>query len=110
LTTLLDDHSRLTFKKTREDSSYVPAFKVTLGIIPDYFFEGPGIRIDGISPGKTAEKAGLKAGDVILKLGNYDVKDMQAYMEGLSKFNKGDKTNVTIKRGSETMSVPVEFK
>lgn len=110
LTSLLDDHPRLTFKKTKEDSSYVPAFKVTLGIIPDYFFEGPGIRIDGISPGKTAEKAGLKAGDVIMKLGNYDVKDMQAYMEGLTKFNKGDKTNVTIKRGNDTMSVPVEFK
>jgi aminopeptidase YwaD len=105
----LEKQPKLTFQKTKEDSANTPKFKVTLGIIPDYFFEGPGLRVDGISPGKTAEKAGIKPGDIILQAGEYEVKDMMSYMEMLGKFEKGQKTAVKIKRGEEILSLPVQF-
>ena len=109
LTGVVDGMPRLGFRKTKEESNSTPNFKVTLGIIPDYFYEGGGIRIDGISAGKTAEKAGLKKGDVIQKMGNYEVKDMQGYMETLSRFNKGEETEVKIKRDNQDMTVKVKF-
>ncbi|HLZ89974.1 MAG TPA: M20/M25/M40 family metallo-hydrolase [Puia sp.] len=100
---------RFVFTKTRETSPDLPRFSVTLGILPDYTFSGSGVRADGVSQGRPAEKAGLKAGDVIVQLGSYPVTTMENYMEALGKFKKGDKTTVRYKRGGDTMESPVEF-
>ena len=78
--------------------------------MPDYSFPGSGLRIDAITEGRPAEKAGLKAGDVIIKLGDYNVISLQSYMEALSKFNRGDQTTVEFLRGQENMKAPVQFK
>ena len=56
-----------------------------------------------------AQKAGIKAGDVIVQLGDHPVTDLQTYMQALGKFKKGDKTKVKYKRGTELMEAPVEF-
>ena len=42
----LDNNGKLVFKKTINESESAPRFKVTLGVIPDYLFEGKGMRID----------------------------------------------------------------
>ena len=65
-----DDKGKLTFK-TRDAEARSVALPVTLGVIPDYGYSGTGMRIDGVSKGKTAEKAGLQAGDILLQLGEY---------------------------------------
>jgi aminopeptidase YwaD len=52
-------------------------------VIPDYGFTGTGMRIDGVSPGKLAEKAGLQAGDILLQLGEYKFVDVYSYMSTL---------------------------
>jgi S1-C subfamily serine protease len=85
------------------------ALKVTLGIMPDYTYEGTGIRADGVTDGRPASKAGLKAGDIIIQLGDYPVNSMETYMQALNKFNKGEKTRVKYKRGTETLESTVEF-
>jgi aminopeptidase YwaD len=101
---------KLVFTKTREAQTTTSArFSVSLGVMPDYTYSGTGMRIDGVSAGKAAEKAGLQSGDIILKIGDYDVNSMENYMQALGKFKKGDKTTVTYKRGEETVTVPVEF-
>ncbi len=101
---------KLAFTKTRETiSNGKSGFKVTLGIMPDYTFSGIGVRADGISDGKIAQKAGIKAGDVIVQLGEYKFTDVQTYMETLSKFNKGDATKVKVKRGSEELVFDIVF-
>ena len=100
---------RLAFLKTREQSMDSPRFTVTLGIMPDYTFEGSGVRADGVSEGRPAQKAGLKAGDVIVQLGNYPVPSMEKYMEALSAFKKGDTTTVKYRRGNETIEAPIQF-
>ena len=84
-------------------------FKVTLGIMPDYTFSGAGVRADGVTEGRPASKAGLKAGDVIIKLGDTVVSSMDSYMQALNKLNKGDKTRVTYKRGGETLESDIQF-
>ena len=105
-----DGYGKLDFLKTREAAmGKSTKFKVTLGVMPDYAFTGAGVRIDGVSPGKTGEKLGLKAGDVLVKLGDYKLLDVMGYMEALSKFNKGDKTVLTIKRATQELSFNMQF-
>jgi S1-C subfamily serine protease len=82
---------------------------VSLGVIPDYGYSGTGMRIDGVSPGKLAEKLGLKAGDILLQLGDYKFVDVNSYMVTLGKFKKGDQTVLRIKRGTEEINIPVSF-
>jgi len=111
ITQKMDGVNKPVFAKTRDTQFGVsPAFNVTLGIMPDYSFPGSGLRIDAITEGRPAEKAGLKAGDVIIKLGDYNVISLQSYMEALSKFNRGDQTTVEFLRGQENMKAPVQFK
>ncbi len=101
---------KLAFTKTRETQSMgKSSFKVTLGIMPDYTYSGTGVRVDGVSEGKTAQKVGIKAGDVITQLGDIKFTDVQSYMGALSKFNKGDATKVKVKRGNEELSFDIIF-
>ncbi len=107
----LDGTNKPPFVKTRDKQFGVsPAFNVTLGLMPDYSYSGSGLRIDAISEGRPAEKAGLKAGDVIIKLGDYPVFSLQTYMEALSKFNRGDQTTVEFLRDKEDIKAAVQFK
>jgi aminopeptidase YwaD len=104
-----DKRGRLVFMKTRDISPDMPRFSVTLGILPDYTFNGNGVRADGVSQGRPAEKAGLKPGDVIVQLGGYPVTTLENYMEALGKFKKGDRTTVRYKRGADMLESPVQF-
>ena len=101
---------KIAFTKTREQQMGTSArFSVTLGIMPDYTFSGAGVRVDGVSENRPAQKAGIKAGDVITALGDHKVGSVESYMQALSKFKKGDKTTVKYNRGAETLSTTVEF-
>jgi hypothetical protein len=105
-----DSKGKIGFAKTREQQmGRSTRFTVSLGVIPDYGYTGTGMRIDGASAGKLADKLGLKAGDILLQLGDYKFVDVNSYMQSLSKFNKGDKTKLIYKRGSEEITVALEF-
>ena len=106
----LDKQPRLAFTKTRETTiTGSRAFSVSMGIMPDYTYSGTGVRADGISDGKPAQKAGLKAGDVILQVGDFSISSLDNYMQALGKFVKGEKALVKFKRGEKLMEVTVEF-
>ncbi|MGB3008227.1 MAG: M20/M25/M40 family metallo-hydrolase, partial [Chitinophagaceae bacterium] len=106
----LNDNPKLAFTKTRETQTTSSArFSVSMGIMPDYTFSGTGVKADGVSEGKPAQKAGLQAGDIILQLGDYTISSLENYMQALGKFKKGDKVKVKIKRGNEMLEKTVEF-
>ena len=105
----LDDDPKLTFRKTKNESEEVPRFKVAMGVIPDYLYDGKGMRIDGVSEDKPAQKAGLQKGDVVVQMGDSTVTDMMSYMRALSTFEKGDTTTVLVNREGETISVKITF-
>lgn len=102
-------NQKLAFLKTREQQVSTTAFRVTLGIMPDYTYDGTGVRADGVTEGRPGAKAGLKTGDVIVQLGEHPVNSMETYMQALNKFKKGDKTKVKYKRGAEMLEADVEF-
>ena len=107
---LTSDDGKLAFVKTKDDQNEnAPKFKVTLGVVPDYTFEGEGMRIDGVSDGKPASKAGLQPGDVVIAIGENKVVDMMSYMKALGKFNHGDAVKVTVLRAGRELIKDVVF-
>ncbi|MAU25448.1 MAG: peptidase M28 [Flavobacteriaceae bacterium] len=105
----LNDDKKLVFKKTKNETEEVPSFKVSLGVMPDYMFNKGGMRIDAVTQDRPAYKAGLIKGDIVIKLGEYDVEDMMGYMKALSKFKSGDSTSVIVKRDQDTIQKKVAF-
>lgn len=102
--------TRLTFRSTK-NKSMTPrsSFKVTLGVMPSYTAEVAGLQVDGISEGKPAQRAGILAGDIIISIGDYQVKDIETYMEALGKFDKGQTVTVKVIRGSQEKALTVTF-
>jgi len=105
-----DAVGKLDFLKTREATmGQSTKFTVSLGVMPDYAFTGTGVRIEGTSQGKLAEKIGLKGGDILLQVGEYKLVDVMSYMQALSKFKKGDATVLVYKRGAEELKADIIF-
>lgn len=99
---------KLAFTQTKNDEEGdAPRWKVSLGVVPDYLFDGEGMRIDGVTEGKPASKAKLLAGDIVVRMGQNEVKDMMSYMRALSKFEKGQTVEVEVlrKKGSKEKHV-----
>ena len=96
-------------RTTDSDRSSAPSFKVTLGIMPDYFYEGRGVRIDGVTPNRPAARSGILKGDLLIELGSYETADMDAYMKALSAFSKGQTTTARVMRGDQILELPVTF-
>lgn len=106
----LDDNGQLPFFRTKEtDLSNVPRFKVRLGIIPDYLFDGTGLRVDGVDDGKPAALAGIKKGDIIVAIGDFIISDIMAYMKALAAFKSGDTTTIVVKRGDVNVEMQATF-
>ncbi len=103
------NYPKLSFSKTRNPDTGKSSFKVTMGVMPDYAFEGEGMRIDGVTENKPAFKAGILKGDVVKKLGEESVKDVQTYMKVLSKYKKGDETTVEVLRNGEVKIFKLTF-
>jgi len=105
----LDDNGELAFRKTKNESEESPRFKVGLGVVPDYLYDGEGMRIDGTREETPAFAAGLQKGDIVLKLGDSTITDMMSYMRALSVFDNGDEADITVKRGEKMIDTKVKF-
>jgi hypothetical protein len=105
----MDALPRPPFTATKQSSMSTVRFKVTLGIMPDYSYQGEGVRVDGIIEGRPAAKAGIKQGDVIIRLGSDEVKGMQSYMEALSHQKAGNVADVVLRRGENELKLKVEL-
>ncbi len=83
------------------------AFKVGLGVVPDYGFEGPGLRLSSVRPGASADRAGLAAGDVIVRLAGRDVHDVYGYTAILADLETDMAVPVVVERDGETFEAVV---
>ena len=104
---------RLEFKalpKLEEESERTPArMKVSFGVMPDYAYQGSGLKIDAVLDNRPAKNSGMKDGDVIIKIQNMVVDDIYKYMEILSKIEPGSKAQATILRNDEELKIDVQF-
>lgn len=107
--TSVNKKKELPFTATKNEETGVKGFKVTLGIMPDYIYDGTGLRVDGVNAGKPGEAAGLLKGDIIIKMGEFQISSIQDYMKALGMFKKGDTTTIRVRRGTEEIVLKVTF-
>jgi len=69
--------------------------------------EEDGATLSEVVEGSSAEKAGLKVGDLILKIGTKAVKDYESLVEAIQTAPK--ETKVLLRRGGKEIEVPVTF-
>lgn len=81
--------------------------KVRTGVIPEFGWEGEGFKISGVAGGSPAERAGLQAGDVVLRFGARQVRNIYDYMYALGDHQPGEEVELLIRRGGETLTVSV---
>ncbi|MHB1327527.1 MAG: M28 family peptidase [Gemmatimonadales bacterium] len=80
-----------------------------LGSIPDMGSGGTGVRLSGVRPDSPADKAGLTEGDVLLRIGDFEIADLQAMTDALRSYKPGDTAAVRYRRGAEERSTTVVF-
>ena len=87
----------------------VPKYKVTLGIMPDYTDHGDGLHIDGVTENRPAHAAGILEGDILVKIGDCEIKEVYGYMDCLAKLTVGDEKDVTVMRDGKPITMKVKF-
>jgi S1-C subfamily serine protease len=88
------------------------SFNATLGTIPDYGGPGagkPGVLLGGVRPGSAAEKAGLKRGDVLVRIGKHAIRSIEDFMFVLNSSQPGQTTTAGIVRDGKEISVEITF-
>ncbi len=85
----------------------VSAFKVYVGGVPDYGYDGEGLKISDITPNSPAQRAGLKAEDIIVKFGETPIKNIYDYTGVLSKYKPDDVVQLVVKRSGEMITLPL---
>ena len=99
---------RPTFQKVADEGAGERrGFKVRTGAIPEYGFEGPGVKLSGARGGSPADKAGLKAGDIVLRFGDRDIRNIYDYMYALGDHKAGEIVLLKVQRGKQTLELPV---
>ena len=106
----MDSAPKLAYLTTKSKSmGGSRAFKVTLGVMPSYSAKVAGLKVDGVSEGKAAQKAGILTGDIIIQIGDLVIKDMESYMDALGKFEKGQTVPVKVLREEKEVVMNLTF-
>jgi aminopeptidase YwaD len=98
---------RLTFTTAKSEPPRGGAFRVYLGTIPNYADSNDGLLIDGVRDDSPAAKAGLKAGDKIVKISNREVKNVYDYTSALGEMKAGQEYVIEVLRGGEKLTLKI---
>ncbi len=71
--------------------------------------DGKGVLVESVEKGSAADKAGLKAGDVVVKIGGERIKEMSDVWEALEDFDEGEKVDVEVIRKGSSKKLTVEI-
>ena len=72
-----------------------------LGTVPDMTDSPGGVRLLGVRAGSPAEKAGLRGDDIITRIGDMNVPDLQAMTDALRSHKAGDSVDIVVRRGNQ---------
>ena len=101
---------RLTYTVAKSDSQQgrSTGFRVYLGTIPNYSDSNDGLLLDGVRDDSPASRAGLKAGDRIVKVGTRDVKNVYDYTYALGEMKAGEEYVVEVMRAGEKLTLKIK--
>ena len=86
------------------------ANRAYLGTIPDFAPVAFGVRLSGVTGGSPADEAGLKAGDVLIRLGSIEIEDLYVMTAALEQFTPGTEVEATVVRGGAELTFPVRLR
>ena len=99
---------RLTYTVAKSESTgRSTGFRVYLGTIPNYADSNNGLLLDGVRPDSPASKAGLKAGDRVVKMAGHDVRNVYDYTYALGEMKAGQEYELELMRGSERLKLKI---
>jgi hypothetical protein len=81
--------------------------RVSFGTVPDFAFPGPGVKVTGLVPDSPAARAGIKEGDVVMRIDGKPVTNLQEFSNLLRTLTAGQTVTVVIQRGAEELNLPV---
>ena len=93
----------------RKKGENAGGWKVYVGTIPDYSYQGEGLKITGAGEGSPAKKAGLQGGDIILQFGTKKIGTIYDYVNALREYVPGDIVEIKYKRGEQTITTKAEL-
>ena len=103
-----NEPQRIAFTKVKvEQRPTGRGFRVYLGTVPNYSDQSDGMKLDGVRPGSPAEKAGLLAGDIIVKLSKTTIKNVYDYTYALGEMRAGEEVEVLIRRNGKDMTLKI---
>jgi Zn-dependent M28 family amino/carboxypeptidase len=102
-----DRDERVAFSEAPVTQQRAAAFRVALGIVPDYGWGEPGVRIASVRPGGPAERAGMAADDVLTELAGQAVTDVYAYTNVLASLEADVPVEAVVSRAGETLRLEV---
>lgn len=82
-------------------------FKVSMGTVPDYAFEGKGMKLSGVRPDAPAQRAGMQAGDIIVKVGSHEITNVHDFMFSLKELEPGKEIVVEVLRDGKAVPLKV---
>ena len=83
------------------------SFRVYLGTIPNYADSTTGLVLDGVRDDSPASRAGLKAGDRIVRMAGRDVRNVYDYTYALGEMKAGQEYEVEIVRAGQTIKLKI---
>ena len=78
-----------------------------LGSVPDFTPVERGVKLSGVSPGSPADKAGIRGGDILVGLGQFEVADLQGMTDALRAHKPGDEVEVRLLRDGRALTLKV---
>src|SRR5512138_75166 len=84
-----------------ETAVQTPGYGAYLGTVPDMTDSPGGVRLLGVRAGSPAEKAGLRGDDIITRIGDMNVPDLQAMTNALRSHQPGDTVDIVVRRGNQ---------
>ncbi len=107
-------NTTLTYKKMPAPAGAGDArsFNASLGTVPNYGGPPPGVKgvlLDDVRPGGGAEKAGMRRGDVIVKLGKFDVGSVEDLMFVLMQARPGETVTAVVLREGQRLELSTTF-
>jgi aminopeptidase YwaD len=106
----LDEMERLAFSKAPvADNQQRRMEGPTFGLMPDHTFDGEGLRVQAVIENRPAQLAGMQDGDVIIRINDKEVREIQTYMDALGTLQRGIKTDVVVRRGEEEVLIQVQL-
>ena len=103
------DDKRPTYTQARSDNAQgrTTGFRISLGTIPSYADSTDGLKLDGVRDDSPAAKAGLKAGDKIVKLAGRDIRNVYDYTYALGEMKAGQEYEVEVVRGTQRLTLKI---